>query len=106
MPCCGQKRAAFRSRPEPRASAPPSPSPVEQAPPPPPPPTAEIPRRAVRTVQYTERSSVRVRGSATGRHYEFSGSNPVQAVDARDAPAMLATRFFRAAYGPQDYPLT
>jgi hypothetical protein len=49
---------------------------------------------------------VRVRGSATGRYYEFSGSNPVQSVDARDAPAMLATRFFRAAYGPQDYPLS
>ena len=105
MPCCGQKRAAFRSRPEARAfSPPPPPSAVEQAAAPAPP--AQTTRRADRTVQYTERSNVRVRGSATGRWYEFSGSDPVQPVDARDAPALLATRFFRAAYAPQDYPLS
>ena len=39
-----------------------------------------------------------VRGNATGRFYEFSGEHPVQSVDSRDAPALLATRFFRAAY--------
>lgn len=60
-------------------------------------------------MQYTERSNVRVRGSATGRWYQFSGGDPVQPVDARDALAMLATlatRLFRAAYAAQDYPLS
>ena len=106
MPCCGQKRAAFRPRPEARAFSPPPPSPVEQALPAAPSPPPQAARRAERTVQYTERSGVRVRGTATGRWYEFSGSNPVQSVDARDAAALLATRFFRPAYGPQDYPLS
>ena len=103
MPCCGQKRAAVRSRPELRAVVPapssPLPSPVAQTRPP-----AEAvqraapPARGERKLRYTERSSVRVRGSATGRFYEFSGEHPVQPVDARDAPALLATRFFRTAY--------
>ncbi|HEV8248450.1 MAG TPA: hypothetical protein VGQ15_00625 [Gaiellaceae bacterium] len=77
-----------------------SPGPVAQArpPAPAPAPTAQTPRRAERKLRYTERSSVRVRGAATGRFYVFSGTDPVQSVDARDAPALLATRFFSAAY--------
>lgn len=103
MPCCGQKRASFRSRPEARVFSPTSPSPpaspaVDRTRPAAPASPAQTPRRAERKVQYTERSSVRVRGSATGRFYEFSGADPVQSVDARDTPALLATRFFRAAY--------
>jgi len=30
----------------------------------------------------------------SGRQYQFSGSKPVQAVDARDAAALLRTGFF------------
>jgi hypothetical protein len=29
--------------------------------------------------------------------YQFSGARPLQAVDARDAAALLQTRFFRRA---------
>jgi hypothetical protein len=36
-----------------------------------------------------------VRGSLTGRVYEFSAAAPTQAVDRRDAAALLASRFFR-----------
>ena len=36
-----------------------------------------------------------VRGPATGRLYQFSKLQPMQAVDARDAAAILRTRLFR-----------
>ena len=47
------------------------------------------------SVRYLERSPIRVRGMASGMSYEFSGSRPVQQVDARDATSLLNTRFFR-----------
>ena len=47
------------------------------------------------SVRYLENSPIRVRGSVSGMHYEFSGSRPVQLVDARDASSLLNTRFFR-----------
>jgi hypothetical protein len=46
-------------------------------------------------VSYSESSAIRVRGTATGRVYEFSGAAPTQAVDQRDAAALLASGFFR-----------
>jgi|GraSoiStandDraft_35_1057300.scaffolds.fasta_scaffold1804181_2 hypothetical protein len=46
-------------------------------------------------LRYLERSPILVRGSSTGRHYQFSGTHPVQAVDSRDATALLSTGFFR-----------
>jgi hypothetical protein len=45
-------------------------------------------------LRYTETSPILVKGPATGRQYQFSGSNPIQAVDARDVAALLRTRFF------------
>ena len=52
---------------------------------------------SVITISYLERAPLRVRGLATGRAYEFSASNPHCEVDARDASALLNTRFFRRA---------
>jgi hypothetical protein len=49
------------------------------------------------SISYQENSPIRVRGSVSGRFYEFSGSRPVQQVDARDASSLLNTRFFRRA---------
>ena len=49
------------------------------------------------SVRYLERSPIRVRGFVSGMFYEFSGSRPVQQVDARDASSLLNTRFFRRA---------
>jgi hypothetical protein len=48
-------------------------------------------------VRYTETQSIVVRGPITGRRYAFSGANPVQSIDARDAAAILQARFFRRA---------
>jgi hypothetical protein len=45
-------------------------------------------------LRYLEKSPIRVRGPATGRQYEFSAVNSIQAVDARDAESLLNTRFF------------
>jgi hypothetical protein len=102
MGCCGQKRAALTS---------PPPTTVTQRSPNL--PTA-IPRApivgqqvTVRTqaaqpfpthssvvLRYTETSPILVRGPASGRQYQFSGSKPVQTVDPRDAAALLRTGFF------------
>jgi hypothetical protein len=49
------------------------------------------------SVRYLENSPIRVRGLVSGMAYEFSGSRPVQLVDARDASSLLNTRFFRRA---------
>ena len=47
------------------------------------------------TIEYSERSNIRVRGAATGRLYEFSAARHTQTVDGRDAAALLESRFFR-----------
>lgn len=97
MGCCGQKRAALRSAPTPvttPAGTQPSPSR----------PLANVGQRTSAstesisssvTLRYLESSPILVRGPATGRQYQFSGTRPVQPVDARDAEALLRTRFFR-----------
>ncbi len=46
-------------------------------------------------LRYLKSSPVRVRGSATGRQYEFSASRPAQTVDRRDAEALLRSGLFR-----------
>lgn len=46
-------------------------------------------------LRYLKNSAVRVRGSATGREYEFSPSRPAQGVDRRDAEALMRTGLFR-----------
>lgn len=46
-------------------------------------------------IQYKDQAAVQVRGLATGRAYAFSGAQPLQEVDPRDAPSLLQTRFFR-----------
>jgi hypothetical protein len=97
MGCCGQKRAASAQAPAkptplfgtvaPAAPGPPSPAPAATA-------TAPVRAHSEVRVRYSERSAIRVRGTATGRVYDFSAAAPVQAVDRLDATAMLASRFF------------
>jgi hypothetical protein len=48
-------------------------------------------------VRYLETAPIRVHGPVTGRLYEFSSQQPVQAVERGDADAMTRTRFFRRA---------
>jgi hypothetical protein len=59
------------------------------------PPDSPAPNDTSVYLQYKEQSPIQVRGLATGRVYQFSGKQAVQAVDERDAPALLQTRFFR-----------
>ncbi len=101
MGCCGQKRADLKSAPSPTttpAVTPPLPSSRQL------PSTGlqtqgwTVPAYSSVTLQYLENSPIVVRGPVTGRQYEFSGARPVQSVDARDAEALLRTRFFRRTY--------
>ena len=47
------------------------------------------------TLNYTESAAIRVRGPVTGRPYVFSGSQPSQAVDVRDAAVFARNSSFR-----------
>src|SRR5262245_61898031 len=101
MGCCGQKRAALTSA---------SPAAVTRLNPNLPAATSQpaiagkqdavyvrarpLPAYASVALRYTETSPILVKGPVTGRQYQFSGSSPVQAVDARDVAALLRTRFF------------
>ena len=105
MGCCGQKRAELKNT----HSTPTTPPVVERV--------QNAPERAVAPgfsarpvavaardyssvkLRYSENSPVRVRGPVTGRQYDFSGTNPVQSVDARDAEALMRTRFFQRHNG-------
>jgi len=46
------------------------------------------------SVRYVRTAPMRVLGQVTGRHYDFSGSRPAQAVDPLDLPSILATGYF------------
>jgi len=47
-------------------------------------------------IRYLAQDKVQIGGPATGRHYVFSGAAPLVPVDARDAAALLRTRYFRS----------
>ena len=47
------------------------------------------------SLHYLQGALILVRGPATGRLYEFSGSNPDQPVDGRDAERLVHSRLFR-----------
>ena len=100
--CCGKKREAFRANPpanvspNQRASLPSQFAPAARS--------ARAPDAQANSAQpasesvavrYTESQSIVVRGPVTGRRYSFSGTSPIQSVDARDAAAILQARFFR-----------
>jgi hypothetical protein len=119
--CCGQNRAAVKAALTPAANRNPaqsaptssgaytpsmsgvtqrtsagvaSPSGARQQPAP---ATAHASARSVIHLRYSESSPIQVRGPVTGNRYQFSRAQPLQAVDARDASALLDTRFFRRA---------
>ena len=98
MPCCGQKRTALRTR---RAAAP-GPN-VVQPPPSPPPAQRQSPPRPTTSargevrIEYLDGPRIQLRGSETGRVYQFSHHERIRAVDSRDAAGLLGTSFFRLA---------
>jgi hypothetical protein len=95
MGCCGKNRAALKESsaqgipPMPRAPLNGQPNRVRAQ--------TFAPLTAEVSVRYIERSGVVVHGSVTGRRYAFSGTSPVQSVDARDAGAFWHSRYFRRA---------
>ncbi len=50
-------------------------------------------------LRYRDRARISVRGPATGRSYEFSAAQPVQAVEVRDAQSLLRTGLFMRVGG-------
>ena len=101
--CCGRKRMAWRSASVP--VRPSSPSAAAQGGtgravaasgrvvPPTGGPT-QTPIGAV-SLEYTETAPIRVWGPATGLPYDFSDSQRVHAMDARDAAALARSSVFR-----------
>lgn len=98
MGCCGQHRNGGGVAP---GWAPPSGQPA--APPSPAvapgtglvwPPSMGRQQAATLRLRYRDRARIAVRGPATGRSYEFSAAQPVQAVEVRDAQSLLRTGLF------------
>ena len=48
-------------------------------------------------IRYLGSSPIRLRGSVSGRSYQFSVTRPVQPLDSGDAASLLNTRLFRRA---------
>ena len=69
MPCCGQKRMEAASS---------LPGPADEG----------------MALRYLQSPPILVRGPSTGRHYSFSGAQPLQPVHARDVDALLRTGLF------------
>jgi hypothetical protein len=100
MACCGKNRSRIVNASAPRNTQPtlpslaagPSQSPARGASQP---LTVLTGPYSLVNLRYLEKSPILVRGPATGRQYDFSHTHPVRAVDARDADALLRTRFFR-----------
>ena len=101
MGCCGQKRAALTKaslKKEPSTGY--SPTQLD----------GELRSRGQQTstqtnpnypsvsLCYLESSPIVVLRSATGRRYQFSSTNRIQSVDARDSVSLLRTKFFRQIY--------
>jgi len=106
--CCGSRRSAWRSASaRSRASPPTRPMPQGVADragisgaigPDPVAPAGDVsagPPFATVAVRYMETAAIRVQGPITGRHYDFSGAQPVQAVDFRDAAIFTRSSPFR-----------
>lgn len=49
------------------------------------------------TLEYLETAAIRVWGPVTGRQYDFSGAEPAQALDPRDAAVLTRSGLFRRA---------
>jgi len=88
--CCGDSRKTVTQQ----VMTQPTPAPAQAVAPAP--PTYNSPATAWSSVRlrYLQQSPIRVGGPVTGKHYDFSGAQPVMAVESRDAEALLRTGFF------------
>ncbi len=108
MGCCGQKRSFFTTRLPAVPALPSTPArnirPVAAAPTSPSVRNVRLAATAPTTVsgatvalRSATSGGIVVHGPATGRHYSFTATTPVQMVEARDAAALLRTSWFRRA---------
>ena len=97
MGCCGQKRDSLRTQmplevqhqPARTNAAIPARAPIEARP--------AQPAARAQLLRYLRRSPSTVRGPATGRVYAFGPQTPLQPVDERDVPGLIATGAFAPA---------
>lgn len=85
MGCCGQKRDALTNQLQDDEA------PVTDARP------SVRPSGVTVRIRYLKQSPIIVLGPVTGRRYYFSGRDPIQSVDAGDAPSFVRVGFFRVA---------
>jgi hypothetical protein len=57
----------------------------------------EASQNSLLSLRYAGQPRMCVRGSVTGRLYQFSAAHPVQPVDPRDAQPLLASRIFEVS---------
>ena len=97
--CCGSKRSAWRSASAPARSPRAVPPPVPVASGPAAPSNIDPVRRhfAATTLHYAESAPIRLFGPITGRAYAFSGAEPLQEVDVRDAAIFARSDRFRGS---------
>jgi hypothetical protein len=99
--CCGSKRSAWRTASAParsaRAAQPPAPAASEPASTAPANIGPARPHFAVTTLHYAESAPIRLIGPITGRAYAFSGAEPLQEVDVRDAAIFARSDRFRGS---------
>lgn len=100
--CCGQNRQAAAATSRPQTAVASTPAVVSrplapQATARPAPANAKLEDSV--TLQYRDRSAVSVVGPVTGKRYHFLAGASMQAVQRRDAEALLSTGLFRRVSG-------
>jgi hypothetical protein len=97
--CCGSRRSAWRAASTsafaPRAAQTPSPAVPGPAPSAPANFGPSGPGVTLIKLRYADSAPIRLRGPITGRAYDFSGAEPVQAVDVRDAAIFVRSARLR-----------
>src|SRR5262245_35710817 len=100
--CCGQNRQAAAASDAPHlqvAAAPAVMSRTGITNAPTRPAVYAVDQKSAVTLQCRHRSPLTVVGPATGKRYQFLAGGSMQAVDAPDAEALLATGLFRRVWG-------
>ena len=97
MGCCDEKRKALANAQERREERPPAPRVTALRQAPALPPEDHGPKRTPSevTLRYVGRTPITLKATATGRRYQFSAIQPVQAVDRGDAEEMVRSGLFR-----------
>ena len=100
MPCCGQKREGLaagysQSNPIAQPVAPASTASHQSLAQPPAPP----PAMGSSVTLLSRQGVTSITGKVTGKRYRFQGAGSMQAVDRRDAEAMIASGAFQQVWG-------